>query len=108
MGAGTVAHGDMLHINSNYKLPRMAYNDIQRIMQKRELQQKKGLLTDREVEVIVQKWKDDREMEELDPDTVAKEVKRLEESKFKRYNVPMIGNVPDEKPEVCVCVLILS
>jgi len=66
----------------------MAYDDIRRIMQKRELQQKKGLLTDREVEVIVEKWRDDREMDELDPDTVAKEVKRLEQ-KFKKYNVPM-------------------
>ena len=88
MGKGTIAHGDMLHTHTNYKLPRMAYDDIRRIMQKRELQQKKGLLTDREVEVIVEKWRDDREMDELDPETVAKEVKRVEQ-KFKKYNVPM-------------------
>ena len=77
-------------------------------MQRRELQQKKGLLTDKEVEIIVEKWKDDREMEELDPDTAAKEVKRLER-KFKRYNVPMIGNVPGMRNQtVCVCALIPS
>ena len=50
----------------------MAYDDIHWIMQKQKLQQKrKGLLMDKEVEIMVEKWKDDREMEELDPDTAA-------------------------------------
>ena len=52
------------------------------------------MLTDQEIKKIVDKWKDDREEEELDPKVVEREVKRLEK-KFEQYNVPWVGHMPE-------------
>ncbi len=44
--------------------------------------QKKGLLIDKEIWAIVDKWRDDREEEGLDPTVMVREVKQLKK-KFK-------------------------
>ena len=59
LGGDKVAHRSMLPLN--YRLPQMSYDDIRQIMNRRELQQKKGLMTDNEIEKLVGKWRDDRE-----------------------------------------------
>ena len=97
---GTVHRG---MVKQNYKIPRMSYDDIRKLMDRRSTQQKKGMLTAEEIAKIVDKWKNDRELEDLDPKIVSKEVKRLER-KFKQYNVPMVGHIPEEKPDG-VCTL---
>ena len=97
---GTVHRG---MVTQNYNIPRISYDDIQKLMDRRSTQQKKGMLTAEEIAKIVDKWKDDRELEDLDPKIVPKEVKRLER-KFKQYNVPMVGHIPEEKPDG-VCTL---
>ena len=71
-----MAHHGM--IRHNYKISRMSYEDIRSIMEKKQAMQKKGTLTDQEIKKIVDKWKDDREEDELDPKVVEREVKRLE------------------------------
>ena len=45
------------------------------MMDKRIAQQKKGLLTDKEIEKIITTWKEGREEEDVDPSLLAKEVK---------------------------------
>ena len=73
----------------NDQVPRMSDNDIKQIMERRLVQQKKGLLYAREIQVIVKDWEDKKKEEELGKKITGKEVKKLKK-KFKRYNVAMI------------------
>ena len=87
-------HQGMIH--HNCKIPRMSYDDIRSLMEKKRTMKKKGRLMDQEIKKIVDKWKDEREEEELDPYVVEKEVERLEK-KFKQYNIPWIGHMPESR-----------
>ena len=67
-------------------------------MDKKLAMQKKGILTDQEIRKIVDKWKDEREEEELDPKIIEKEVERLKK-KFQQYNVPWVGHIPEGRED---------
>ena len=67
-------------------------------MEKKQAMQKKGILMDQEIKKIVDKWKDEREEEELDSKVVEREVERLEK-KFEQYNVPWIGHIPEVRED---------
>ncbi len=68
------------------------------LMEKKLAMQKKGLLSDQEIRRIVDKWKDKREEDNLDPGVVEREVKILEK-KFKQHNVPWIGHITEERDD---------
>ena len=76
----------------------MSYEDIRGLMDKRLAMQKKGLLTDREIKKIVDKWRDDREEDELGQKIIEQEVTRLEK-KFQQYNVPWVGHMPESRED---------
>ena len=76
----------------------MKYTDIKDILKKRLHQQKKGLLNDGEIKEIINKWQAECERKEYDDEIIAKEVKKLEK-KFEKYNVPVVGYVPVDRPE---------
>jgi len=69
--------------------------DIKRIMDKRSVQQKKGLLTDAEIQKLVTEWQDEHGEADLDQATINREVKTIEE-KLNKYNVPMLGEAPTQ------------
>jgi hypothetical protein len=69
--------------------------DIRKIMDKRSVQQKKGLLTDAEIQKLVTEWQDERGEEDLGQATIDREVKTMEE-KLNKYNVPTLGAVPTQ------------
>lgn len=80
-------------------VPRMSYEDIRSIMDRKLAQQKRGILTDAEVASIVKSWQDKQlEEEEVDVEIVEREVRRLEK-KFQKFNVPMVGSMPIERPD---------
>ena len=66
--------------------------DIRKIMDRRSVQQKKGLLTDAEIQKLVTEWKDAREEAELNQATIDREVKTMEE-KLNKYNVATLGDI---------------
>ncbi len=74
-GEELVQHGVVCQ---SYKIPRMSYEDIRKIMDRKLAIQMKGVLTDKEIRTIVVRWMDQRDREDLDPKVVAREVKRLE------------------------------
>jgi hypothetical protein len=53
--------------------------DIRKIMDKRSVQQKKGLLTDAEIQKLVTEWQDERGEEDLEQATIDREVKTMKE-----------------------------
>jgi hypothetical protein len=71
------------------------YMDIRRIMDKRSVQQKKGLLTDAEIQKLVTEWQDEHGEADLNQATINREVKTIEE-KLNKYNVPMLGEAPTQ------------
>jgi hypothetical protein len=64
--------------------------DIRKIMNRRAVQQKKGLLSDPEIQKLVMKWQDVQGEAELDQATINREVKTME-AKLNKYNVPALG-----------------
>ena len=96
------AHKDLYNNNGKgryrYEVPRLSYEGIRKIMERRLTLQKRELLTEREIGHIVQDWEDGIREEEINKRIIAREAKRIEK-KFKKYNVPMLGNMPREKDE---------
>ena len=66
-----------------YEVPRLSYEDIKQIMERRLAQQKRGILTENEINHIVKDWGDQRAEEDLDKAAIKRKVRRLEK-KFKR------------------------
>jgi hypothetical protein len=69
------------------------YMDIRKIMDRRTVQQKKGLLTDAEIQKLVSEWQDKHCKADLNQATIDREVKTMEE-KLQKYNVAALGEVP--------------
>ena len=69
--------------------------DIRKIMDKWLVQQKKGLLTEAEIQKLATEWQDECGKEDLDQATIDREVKTMEE-KLNKYNVPTLGEVPNK------------
>ena len=74
-------------------------------MDKRSVQQKKGLLTDAEIQKLVTEWQDERGEEDLDQATIDREVKTMEE-KLNKYNVPPLGEVPTQREDGSFRILV--
>ena len=67
-------------------------------MDRQLVQQKKGLLTDHEIKKIVKHWEDNSIEEDLDPQVIQKKIKKLER-KFMKFNVSLLGSLPEEKED---------
>jgi hypothetical protein len=58
-------------------------------------QLKKGTLSDQEIKSLVKEWHDTRTEYKLNVRTVQMELKVLE-NKWRKYNMPQLGDIPDE------------
>ena len=67
--------------------------------------QKKGLLTDAEIQKLVTEWQDERGEEDLDQATIDREVKTMEE-KLNKYNVPPLGDIPTRRDDGSFRILV--
>jgi hypothetical protein len=79
--------------------------DIRKIMDKWSVQQKKGLLTEAEIQKLVTEWQDKCGKEDLDQATIDREVKTMEE-KLNKYNVPTLGEVPTQQEDGSFRILV--
>jgi hypothetical protein len=68
--------------------------DIRKIIDRRAVQQRKGLLSDAaaEIQKLVAEWQDVRKEAELDQATIDREVQTME-AKLNKYNVPVLGDI---------------
>jgi hypothetical protein len=81
------------------------YMDIRKIMDRRLVQQKKGLLTDAEIQKLVTEWQYVRGKAELNQATINREVKTMEE-KLNKYNVATLGEVPTQQEDGSFWILV--
>ena len=80
-----------------HKIPRLSYTDVKTIMERR-LANIRGGISEEEIAKVIKEWEDERTEEELDPEIVKREIKKLAE-KFERYNVPALGDLPVERED---------
>ena len=76
----------------------MSYEDIRGYMNQKLNQGKRKTLTENEVKAVVDQWTDERSEEELNQEVVQKEIRKLE-TKLKKYNVPHVGGMEEDKEE---------
>ena len=82
------------------------YMDIMRIMDRRLVQQKKGLLMDAEIQKLVTEWQDERGEADLNRTTINREVKTMEEKLNKYYNVSTLGKVTTQQEDRSFWILV--
>ncbi len=83
----------------------MNYMDIKKIMDRRAVQQRKGLLSDVEIQKLITEWQDVREEKELDQATIDREVTTME-AKLKKYNVPALSDIPTQHKDGVFRILV--
>ena len=81
------------------------YMDIRKIMDRRTVQQRKGLLSDAEIQKLVTEWQDVRGKAELDQTTIDREVKTME-AKLNKYNMPALGEIPTQRKDGTFRILV--
>jgi hypothetical protein len=69
--------------------------DIRKIMDRHAIQQKKGLLSDTEIQKLVMEWQDVQGKVELNHATIDREVKTME-AKLNTYNMATLGEIPTQ------------
>jgi hypothetical protein len=79
--------------------------DIRKIMNRHSVQQKKGLLSDAEIQKLVMEWKDLRGEVELDQAKIDRGVKTME-AKLNKYNVQALGEIPTQRNDGAFRVLV--
>jgi hypothetical protein len=79
--------------------------DIRKIMDRRTVQQKKGLLTDAEIQKLVSDRQDKRCEADLNQATIDREIKTMEE-KLQKYNVAALGEVPSQREDGSFRILV--
>ena len=79
--------------------------DIRKIMDRRTVQQKKGLLTDAEIQKLVSEWQDKHCKANLNQATINREIKSMEE-KLQKYNVAALGEVPSQREDGSFRILV--
>ena len=82
------------------------YVDAKRLIERRQLQNKKGILSDEEIRNLAKEWQDQRTEEELNQQTVEMELSAME-STLAQYNVEQLGEMPlvreDGTMRILVC-----
>jgi hypothetical protein len=79
--------------------------DIKKMLDRRQLLNKKGTLTDGEIKSLVKEWHNRRTEEELNHISVEMKMKALEK-KLTKYNVEQLGEMPIEREDGTMRVLV--
>jgi hypothetical protein len=79
--------------------------DIRKITDRGSVQQKKGLLTDAEIQKLVTEWQDVQGKADLNQAIIDREVKTMEE-KLNKYNVATLGEVPTHQEDRTFWILV--
>jgi hypothetical protein len=86
-------------------LTKLNYVDIKKMLDRRQVLNKKGTLTEGEIKSLVKEWHDRRTEEELHHISVEMEMKALEK-KLTKYNVERLGGMPTEREDGTMRVLV--
>jgi hypothetical protein len=83
----------------------MNYLVIKQILDRKAVSNKKGTLSAQEIKLLVREWHDMRTDANLNEATVRMEMKALE-SKIKKFNVPQLGDIPEERKDGNMRILV--
>jgi hypothetical protein len=86
-------------------LAKLSCMDIKKMLDRRQVLNKKGTLTDGEIKSLVTEWHDRKTEEELNHISVEMEMKAMEK-KLTKSNVEQLGGMPTEKEDGTIRVLV--
>ena len=86
-------------------LAKLNYMDIKKMLDRQQALNKKGTLTEGGIKSLVKEWHDNRTEAELNHKTVEMELKAIER-KLTKYNVERLGDLPIERDDGTMRVLI--
>ena len=107
LGEGEVAQPWMLSdldASEKWARNRLTYVEIKAIIEQKLAHQKRGFLSEREIQDTVNDIQDERLEEDLDSEMIAQEIKRLNE-KMLKWNSAPVGNMTLEKEDSRVRVV---
>ena len=83
----------------------MNYLDIKQILDRKAVLNKKGTLSAQEIKLLIKEWHNTRTEADLNEEMVRMEMKALE-SKIRKYNVPQLGDIPEEREDGNIRILV--
>jgi hypothetical protein len=86
-------------------IARLNYIDIKNMLDRRKVSNKEGTLTEGEIKLLVRKWQHRRAEEEMNHVTVEMEMRAMEK-KLAKYNVARLGDIPLERDDGTMRVLV--
>jgi hypothetical protein len=86
-------------------LTKLSYMDIKKMLDRQQVLNKKGTLTDGEIKPLVMEWHDRRMEEELNHISLEMEMKAMEK-KLTKYNLERLGGMPTEREVGTIRVLV--
>jgi hypothetical protein len=90
---------------SKGKLAKLNYMDIKLLLDRCIVKNKRGSLTDREIQTLVKDWHDRHSEGDLRQETIEMETKSMEK-KLRRYNVEQLGEIPLEREDGTMRILV--
>ena len=90
---------------SKGKLAKLNYMDIKLLLDRCIVKNKRGSLTDREIQTLVKDWHDRCSEGDLRQETIEMETKSMEK-KLRRYNVEQLGEIPLEREDGTMRILV--
>jgi hypothetical protein len=90
---------------SKGKLAKLNYMDIKLLLGRRIVKNKRGSLTDREIQMLVKDWHDRHSEGDLRQETIEMETKSMEK-KLRRYNVEQLEEIPLEREDGIMQILV--
>jgi hypothetical protein len=90
---------------SKGKLTKLNFMDIKLLLDRRMVKNKRGSLTDREIQTLVKDWHDRRSEGDLRKETIEMETKSMEK-KLRRYNMEQLGEIPLEREDGTMQMLV--
>ncbi len=90
---------------SKGKLAKMNYMDIKLLLDRCIVKNKRGSLTEQEIQMLVEDWHDRRSEGDLRLETIQLETKSMEK-KLRKYNVDELGETPLEQDDGTIQILV--
>ena len=108
MGRNT-NRSNAMHRNTQNKTGRgggtLNYIEIKQLIERCQLNNKKGKLTDGEIKMQVKDWHNKRVEEDLNQTTVEMEMKAMEKT-LAQFNVEQLGNIPIQREDGTMRILV--
>jgi hypothetical protein len=86
-------------------LAKLNYMDIKQILDKKVIESKRGTLTNKEIQVLVQVIHDHQRESKLELGTAEREMEAMQK-KIERYNVDQLGDIPTEREDGTMRILV--